>query len=58
MYKNVYTCHMYSHPLVQPLVVMTFILQNGLSPLHTASFNGRLDVHVVKTHIEAGAIVN
>ena len=42
--------------LVQPLVMMTLILQDGWSPLHTACFNGRLDI--VKTLIEAGANVN
>ena len=46
----------HSPPLVQPLVMMSIILQDGLSPLHTASLNGRFGV--VKTLIEAGAIVN
>ena len=38
------------------LTSMAFVLQDGWSPLHTASFNGRLDI--VKTLIEAGANVN
>ena len=33
--------------------MVTFVLQNGWSPLHTASSNGRLEV--VKTLIAAGA---
>ena len=41
---------------VQPLVMMTFVLQDGRSPLYTASFNGHLDV--VKTLMEAGANIN
>ena len=36
--------------------MMTFVLQDGLSPLYKASCNGRLDI--VKTLIEAGANVN
>ena len=49
---------MFQHPppLVQPLVMMTIVLQNGCSPLYGASFGGRLDV--VKTLLEAGAIIN
>ena len=43
-------------PLVQPLVMMTFVLQYGSSPLHKASYTGILDI--VKTLIEAGANVN
>ena len=42
--------------LVQPLVMMTFVLQDGWSSLYTASFKGHLDI--VKTLIEAGANVN
>eukprot|EP00731_Ephydatia_muelleri_P033508 Em0031g16a len=41
---------------VQPLVMMTFVLQNGCSPLYGASCNGHLDV--VKTLLEAGANIN
>ena len=52
----IYTIFQHSPPLVQPLIMMTFVLQNGQSPLYTASFNGHLDV--VKTLIEAGANVN
>ena len=36
--------------------MMTFVLQNGWSPLHLASEKGHLDI--VKTLIEAGANVN
>ena len=46
----------HSPPLVQPLVMMTFVLQDGGSPLYTACSKGRLDI--VKTLIEAGANVN
>ena len=46
----------HSPPLVQPLVMMTFVLQNGCSPLYGASFDGHLDV--VKTLLEAGANIN
>ena len=61
MYRNVgmYICHVilqHSPPLVQPLVMMTFVLQCGWSPLYTASDAGHLDI--VKTLIEAGANVN
>ena len=61
MYRNVgmYICHVileHSPPLVQPLVMMTFVLQYGWSPLHKASDKGHLDI--VKTLIEAGANVN
>ena len=61
MYRNVgmYICHVilqHSPPLVQPLVMMTFVLQGGWSPLHAASYTGILDI--VKTLIEAGANVN
>eukprot|EP00731_Ephydatia_muelleri_P034492 Em0062g15a len=41
---------------VQPLVMMTFVLQNGCSSLYGASCNGHLDV--VKTLLEAGANIN
>ena len=44
------------HVTVQPLVIMTFLLQDGCSPLFTASRNGHLDV--VKTLLEAGANIN
>ena len=49
---------MFQHPppLVQPLVMMTFVLQIGCSPLCGASFGGHLDV--VKTLLEAGANIN
>ena len=43
-------------PLVQPLVMMTSVLQNGWSPLNAASDDGHLDV--VKTLLEAGANIN
>ena len=46
----------HSPPLVQPLVNMTFVLQDGRSPLLIASSEGHLDI--VKTFIEAGANVN
>ena len=46
----------HSPTLVQPLVMMTFVLQDGWSPLFTVSFNGHLEV--VKTLIEAGAKIN
>ena len=36
--------------------MMTFVLQDGWSPLYIASHNGHLDI--VKTLIEAGANVN
>ena len=44
------------HLTVQPLVMMTFVLQDGCSPLYGASFGGHLDV--VKTLLEAGANIN
>ena len=49
---------MFQHPppLVQPLVMMTFVLQNGWSPLNEVSWKGHLDV--VKTLLEAGADIN
>ena len=61
MYRNVgmYICHVilqHSPPLVQPLVMMTFVLQDGCSPLYAASGTGHHDI--VKTLIEAGADVN
>ena len=37
-------------------ILMGFVLQNGLSPLHMAIQKGHGDV--VKTLIEAGAIIN
>ena len=43
-------------PLVQPLVMMTIVLQNGWSPLYGASEKGHLDV--VRTLLEAGANIN
>ena len=56
---ELYICHVilqHSPPLVQPLVMMTFVLQDGWSPLHKASDKGHLEI--VKTLIEAGANVN
>ena len=50
------SCNQHSPPLVQPLVMMTFVLQCGWCPLHAASDKGYLDI--VKTLIEAGANVN
>ena len=47
--------HLSSPPLVQPLVIMIFLFQDGLCPLYSASGKGHLDV--VKTLIEAGANV-
>ena len=44
------------HVTVQPLVMMTFVLQDGCSPLIAASLKGHLDV--VKTLLEAGANIN
>ena len=44
------------HVTIQPLVMMTFVLQNGCSPLYTASGKGHLGV--VKTLLEAGANIN
>ena len=44
------------HMTIQPLVMMTFVLQNGSSPLCAACFNGHLDL--VKTLLEAGANIN
>ena len=44
------------HVTVQPLVMMTFVLQDGCSPLYIASLNGHVDV--VKTLLEAGASIN
>ena len=44
------------HVTVQPLVMMTFVLQDGCSPLYVASFYRDLDV--VKTLLEAGASIN
>ena len=43
-------------PLAHSLVMATFVLQSGCSPLHMASFKGHLDT--VKTLIEARANVN
>ena len=46
-------------PHVKPLVMMIFVLQDGVSPLMLASNAKHLDLHlVVKTLIEAGANVN
>lgn len=42
--------------LVQSLIITTFVLQNGSSPLHIAILEGHLDV--VKALIKAGANVN
>ena len=49
---------MFQHPppLIQPLVMMTIVLQDGWSPLNAASDNGHLDV--VKTLLEAGANID
>ena len=44
------------HVTVQPLVMMTFVLQYGCSPVFAASFNGHLDV--MKTLFEVGANIN
>ena len=41
---------------VQPLVMMTFVLQDGCSPFYIASRNGHL--HVVRTLLKAGASIN
>ena len=51
-------CVMLQHSplLVQPLVMMTFVLQDGWTPLYIASNRGHLDI--VKALIEAGANVN
>ena len=49
---ELYICHVilqHSPPLVQPLVMMTFVLQDGWSPLYAASSKGHLDI--VKTLI-------
>ena len=59
VHVELYICHVilqHSPPLVQPLVMMTFILQHGCSPLYAACDTGHLDI--VKTLIEAGANVN
>ena len=63
MYRNVgmYICHVilqHSPPLVQPLVMMTFVLQYGSSPLYAASYSYKGHLDIVKTLIEAGANVN
>ena len=42
--------------LLHPCLASGFVLQDGRSPLRTASLKGHLDV--VKTLIEAGANVN
>ena len=52
-YNNV-TCVISS--TVHPLIIMIFVLQDGLSPVHIASSNGHLGV--VKTLVTAGADVN
>ena len=44
------------HVTVQPLVMMTFVMQDGCSSLIAASFHGHVDV--VKTLLEAGANIN
>ena len=44
------------HVTVQLPVMMTFVLQDGWSPLFTASLEGHLEV--VKTLLEAGANIN
>ena len=59
---DVYTYTVYDcirttfHVTIQPLVMMTFVLQNGWSPLNAASDNGHLDI--VETLLEAGANIN
>ena len=44
------------HVTVQPLVMMTFVSQDGWSPLHVSCCGGHLDV--MKTLLEAGATIN
>ena len=44
------------HVTVQPLVMMTFVLQDGCRPLFAASGKGHLGV--VKTLLETGANIN
>ena len=44
------------HLTIQTLVMMTFVLQYGSSPLYAASWKGHLDV--VKILLEAGANIN
>ena len=56
MLHPLYVMFQHPPPLVQPLVMMTIVLQYGWSPLNAASFSGHLDV--VKTLLEAGANIN
>ena len=47
----------HSPPLVQPLVMMTFVLQDGSSPLYIAGFKGHVGRHIfsviVHVHVHA-----
>ena len=56
MYVHVHVMFQHSPPLVQPLVMMTFVLQEGRSPLYVAILRG--DLQVVKALIEKRADVN
>ena len=51
-----YVTFQHSPPLVQPLVMMTFVLQDGQGALYAASLYGHLEI--VKTLIDSGAEVN
>ena len=56
LYRNVYILQCIMFHTVMPLVMMKFVLQNGWSPLHTASFNGHLDI--MRELIEAGVSIS